>query len=142
MSDYVVSTNIKEMALSMIHRFLSQSYWAAAIPFEMHQKAMKNSLCFGVYAQAGKQVGFARMITDQATFAHMADIFILEAHRGKGLSKVLIEAILKHPDLQGLRRITVTTLDAHGLYEQFGFKALASPQIFMALWNPNVYTSA
>lgn len=103
------------------------------------QRSLENSLCFGVFTQAGEQVGFARMITDKATFAYLADVFILEAHQGQGLSKLLMAAIVEHPDLQGLRRMLLATKDAHGLYQQFGFTALADPDIYMTLHQPNIY---
>lgn len=103
------------------------------------QRALENSLCFGVFTQGGEQVVFARMITDKATFAYLADVFVLEAHQGKGLSKLLMAAILDHPELQGLRRMALATRDAHGLYQQFGFKALAAPEIYMELHTPNLY---
>ncbi|SHO54601.1 acetyltransferase [Vibrio quintilis] len=104
------------------------------------QKAIANSLCFGVYKDSGEQVGFARMITDKATFAYLSDVFISETHRGAGLSKWLIHEIVSHPELQGLRRIVLATSDAHGLYEQYGFKPIANPEIFMQIWQPDVYS--
>lgn len=136
---YNISANREDMDLLAIHKFLSSSYWAQGIPVETLTRAINNSLCFGVFTDAGEQVGFARMITDRATYAYLADVYILEEHRGKGLSKWMMEIIVKHPDLQGLRRITLGTRDAHGLYAQFGFKPLANPQIFMEIWNPDVY---
>ncbi|WP_461535040.1 GNAT family N-acetyltransferase [Spongorhabdus nitratireducens] len=142
MSDYKISTCVEDMDLSVIHEFLTQSYWASDIPQETVEKAVKNSLCFAVLTTSGRQVGFARLITDSATFAYLADVFILEAHRGHGLSKRLMEAIISHPQLQGLRRITLATADAHGLYEQYGFKPLARPETFMEIWVPDVYNPA
>lgn len=140
--EYRISSNIQEMDLSVIHGFISQSYWASNIPLSTLQRAIENSLCFGVFGPSGEQVGFARMITDKATFAYLSDVFILEEHRGKGLSKRLVQEIVSHPQLQGLRRMVLATLDAHGLYEQYGFKALANPQTFMEIWNPDVYKDA
>ena len=125
----------------MIHGFISASYWAAGIPIGTMRRAIENSLCFGVFTEGGDQVGFARMVTDKATFAYLADVFIVAAHRGKGLSKWLMQTILAHPELQGLRRISLATKDAHELYDQFGFKPLANPQIFMELLVPDVYTN-
>ena len=136
---YRISNHYEDMDLSVIHGFIAQSYWAGNIPMETLQQALKNSLCFGVFRNSGEQVGFARMITDRATFAYLADVFILTEHRGKGLSKWLMQEIIEHPELQGLRRMLLATRDAHGLYEQFGFKALANPQSFMELWVPDVY---
>jgi N-acetylglutamate synthase-like GNAT family acetyltransferase len=127
------------MNLSVIHDFISSSYWATGIPLETLKTAIENSLCFGVFTNEGAQVGFARAITDTATFAYLADIFILEAHRGKGLSKWLMTVIMSHPHLQNLRRISLATRDAHELYKQFGFQALANPQTFMEVWRPDVY---
>ena len=142
MPQYRVSTNPKFFELRIIHQFISKSYWAKNIPIELMQKAIENSLCFAVLHHTESKdilVGFARMITDKATFAYLADVFILEEHRGTGLSKQLMKAILSHQDLQGLRRMVLATRDAHGLYEQFGFKKLSDPQIFMELWEPDVY---
>lgn len=138
-----ISTDFEDINLSLVHRYLSDSYWAKNIPFETLKKAIKNSLCFSVLNekvnQTRTQIGFARMITDKASYAYLADVFILQEHRGFGISKQLMKAILAHPDLQGLRRMTLATRDAHSLYEQFGFKALANPNTFMELWVPDVY---
>ncbi|WP_017220162.1 GNAT family N-acetyltransferase [Moritella dasanensis] len=136
---YNVSTNFTDMDLDVIHGFISASYWAKGIPMATLQRSLENSLCFGVFTQGGEQVGFARMITDKATFAYLSDVFVLEAHQGKGLSKLLMTAIIAHPELQGLRRMLLATSDAHGLYQQFGFKALADPDIYMTLHRPNIY---
>jgi GNAT superfamily N-acetyltransferase len=139
MSDAIeISTDPRRFDLDLIHSFLTNSYWAEGIPRDIVQKSIENSLCFGLYDQ-GKQVGFARVITDRATFAYLADVFIVESHRGQGLSKRLMEAIVAHPDLQGLRRWSLITRDAHGLYEQFGFKPLPTPERWMEKHDPNVY---
>jgi N-acetylglutamate synthase-like GNAT family acetyltransferase len=138
-SGYKTSSDIKDMDLNTIHRFISNSYWAKGIPLNTMEKAINNSLCFGVFTECGKQVAFARMITDSATFAYLVDVFVLKEHRGKGLSKLLMQDVTKHSDLQGIRRIALATNDAHGLYEQFGFKALSSPKSFMELHQPDVY---
>lgn len=127
------------MELSVIHGYISRSYWAKNIPLHTMEKAMNNSLCFGVFTDAGVQVGFARVVTDSATFAYLADVFILETHRGKGLSKWLIKVIVDSPDLQGLRRMLLATSDAHRLYTQFGFKQLNAPDKFMELHHSDVY---
>ncbi len=136
---YKISAEISDMNLSVIHQYISRSYWAKDIPQQTMIKAIENSLCFGVFKDSGEQVGFARMITDKATFAYLADVFILENHRGKGLSKWLMDHIVEHPDLQGLRRMVLATRDAHGLYEQYGFTPLNSPSTFMELHQPDVY---
>lgn len=138
-SGYSISSNPKEMDLSVIHGYLSNSYWAKGIPWDVMEKAVKNSLCFGVFTSTGEQVAFARIITDYATFAYLADVFVLQEHRGKGLSKRLLKTIIEYPDLQGLRRMLLATRDAHGLYQQFGFTPLNSPELFMELHQPNVY---
>jgi len=137
--NYKISANFVDMDLEVIHGFISGSYWAKGIPVATLQRALENSLCFGVFTQTGEQVGFARMITDKATFAYLSDVFVLEMHQGKGLSKLLMAAILDHPDLQGLRRMVLATSDAHGLYQQFGFTALAAPEVYMELHTPYLY---
>jgi len=136
---YRISTQVKDMDLSVIHGYLSHSYWSKNIPFNIVETAINNSLCFGVFTQSGIQVAFARMITDTATFAYLADVFVLEEHRGKGISKWLMQEIIEHPKLQGIRRMALATSDAHGLYQQFGFKKLNSPDSFMELHLPDVY---
>ena len=138
-SGYSISSNPKEMDLSVIHGYLSSSYWAKGIPLQVMEKAVNNSLCFGVFTSTGEQVGFARMITDYATSAYLADVFVLEKHRGKGISKWLVKTIIEYPDLKGLRRMLLATSDAHGLYQQFGFTPLNSPELFMELHQPDVY---
>lgn len=138
-SGYKTSSDIKDMDLGVIHGFISNSYWAKGIPLKTMEKAINNSLCFGVFTESGEQVAFARMVTDSATFAYLADVFVLEEHRGKGLSKLLMQVIVAHPDLQGIRRMALATSDAHSLYQQFGFKALSSPESFMELHKPDVY---
>ena len=135
---YRISTNRNEMNIGSIHSYLTSSYWAVGIPKKTMEIAINNSFCFGVLKQSD-QVGFARLVTDYATFAYLADVYILEEHRGIGLSKWLLSEIINHPQLQGLRRIVLATRDAHSLYEKFGFKELGSPEIFMELWSPNVY---
>lgn len=138
-SGYKTSSNIKDMDLSVIHNFISNSYWAKGIPLNTMEKAINNSLCFGVFTDSGEQVAFARMVTDSTTFAYLADVFVTKAHRGNGLSKLLMQTIMAHPNLQGIRRMLLATRDAHNLYEQFGFKALSSPKLFMELHQPDVY---
>lgn len=138
-SGYRVSSFREEMDFDVIHSYISNTYWAEGIPIETFKKALDNSLCFGVFSSEGKQVGFARMITDQATFAYLADVFVDEAHRGKGLSKWLMQEVHDHPSLQGLRRILLATRDAHSLYQQFGYTSLSSPATFMQKWQPDIY---
>lgn len=128
---YKISTDKSLLNVALIHQFLGQeSYWAQNIPVETVQRSIDSSLCFGIY-QGDQQVGFARIISDQATFAYLADVFVLPEHRGKGLSKRLLETISNWPGLQGLRRWILVTRDAHTLYEQFGFTALDKPDFFM-----------
>jgi GNAT superfamily N-acetyltransferase len=145
--EYLISTESAWLDLDFIHQFLSgHSYWARGIPRDVVARSIANSLCFGVYAVVNtdpaadrRQVGFARVTTDRATFAYLADVFILAEYRGQGLSKRLMEAVLAHPDLQGLRRWMLATADAHELYRKFGFAALAQPESFMQRHNPDVY---
>jgi GNAT superfamily N-acetyltransferase len=133
-----ISADRNRFNLDLIHSFLASSYWAPGVPREVVARSLDNSLCFGVYDR-GKQVGFARVITDRATFAYLADVFILGSHRGRGLSKRLMEAIMSHPELQDLRRWSLVTRDAHGLYERFGFRSLAAPERWMERHDANVY---
>ena len=138
---FCVSTDPARLDLALIHDFLSRrSYWAMGIPLETVRRSIDNSLCFGLY-HSQTQVGFARVVTDQSTFAYLGDVFVLEEFRGRGLGKWLLEQIVNHPDLQGLRRFVLGTRDAHGLYEQFGFRALASPERFMEIHHPGMYES-
>ena len=135
-----ISSELKDMDLDAVHDYISKSYWAKGIPIDTLKSAMQNSICFGVFDKVGAQVGFARAVTDCATYAYLADVYILEEHRGIGLSKWLMSEVLSHPSLQGLRRITLATRDAHSLYQKFGFKALEQPEIFMEDWDPSVYS--
>jgi GNAT superfamily N-acetyltransferase len=136
---FSVSTDPARLDLDLIHDFLSRhSYWAPGIPLEIVRRSLENSLCFGVY-QGRSQVGFARVVTDKATFAYLGDVFVLEEFRERGLAKWLMQLIVDHPDLQGLRRVILGTRDAHGLYEKFGFRALASPERFMEIHRPDAY---
>jgi GNAT superfamily N-acetyltransferase len=145
--EYLISTDPTKLDLHLIHEFLSEhSYWARGIPRDVVARSISHSLCFGAYALGNgqpdsdwHQVGFARVATDKATFAYLADVFVLPEHRGQGLSKRLMEAVLGHPDLQGLRRWMLATADAHELYRRFGFTALSQPGNFMQLHNPDVY---
>ena len=135
-----VDCNISRLDIPLIHRFLSEeSLWAKGISLDVVERSLKNSLCFGGYLDSG-QIAFARVISDYATFANLVDVFVLPNHRSKGYGKKLMESIMVHPELQGLRRFTLATADAHGLYKHYGFKALAKPQAFMESYNPNIYT--
>jgi GNAT superfamily N-acetyltransferase len=140
-TDYTITADKQRFDLAAIHAFLSRSYWSPGVPMSVVEKALANSVAFGLLLGAD-QVGFARVVTDKATFAYLADVYVLEAHRGKGLSKRLIEAVLAHEDLQGLRRFLLATKDAHGLYAQFGFKPLANPSRMLERWNTDAYSSS
>jgi len=136
---FEISTDKSRLDIEMIHRFLAEeSYWAKNRSLEQTKTAIENSICFGVY-QGERQVGFARVISDQATFAYLGDVFILDEFRGQGLSKKLMEAVVSHPDLQGLRRWVLATRDAHGLYEKYGFMPLKFPERWMELPAPDAY---
>ena len=157
---YSISTDKSKMDIDFIHGFLTRSYWAEGVTKDIIKKSVNGSLCFGVFRNdpsplasvsggqslwrrhAGKQVGFARMVTDEATFAYLADVFIIEDHRRKGLSKWLMETIMSYPGLQGLRRMLLATRDAHGLYTQFGFTPLNNPERWMQIHNPDIYKNA
>ncbi|HVT36074.1 MAG TPA: GNAT family N-acetyltransferase, partial [Nevskiaceae bacterium] len=140
-SGYTISSDASRLDLHAIHAYLTrESYWARGIPFETVQRAIGNSLCFGVYEQgSGRQVGFARLITDRATFAYLADVYIDTAHRGRGLSKQLVAAVMAHAEVQGLRRWLLATADAHGLYRQFGWSGLSKPERIMERVFPDIY---
>ena len=130
-SGYLISDNPQKLDLEVIHGYLRRSYWAENVAREIVERSVQNSLCLGIYAPQGEQVGFVRLITDYATFAWVCDVFVLEEHRGRGLSKAAIQAALAHPQLQTLRRFALATRDAHGLYQQFGFTPLAHPENHM-----------
>jgi GNAT superfamily N-acetyltransferase len=148
---FIISDDKTRLQLDVIYTFLSEeSYWARGVPRSVIERAVEHSMCFGLYDVSQqnvseqkegneRQVGFARLVTDRATFAYLADVFVLPELRGQGLSKMLMHFILEHPDVQGLRRWMLGTRDAHGLYAQFGFAPLDRPEIFMQIHNPNVY---
>jgi GNAT superfamily N-acetyltransferase len=139
--EYTISTDRSRLDLNLIHNYLSnESYWATGRARDVVERAIQNSLPFGIY-QATAQVGFARIVTDYATFAWVADVFVLPAHRGRGLSKWLMEVIIAHPQLQGFRRWVLSTRDAHGLYERFGFIPLHRPERWMERPDPNMKES-
>ena len=135
---YYISTDKNRLDLAVIHAFLTRSYWAAGIPIETVKKSLEHSLNFGVYRE-GEQVGFARVITDYATFAYIGDVFILEDYRGQGLSKWLMQVIADHPELQGLRRWVLLTRDAHELYRKTRFTEPVNPERYMEKVFPDVY---
>ena len=136
---FKISTDPKRLDRERIHEFLKSSYWAPGISREVVDRSIEGAMCFGVY-EGDEQVGFARVITDQATFAYLADVFVLESHRGRGLSVWMMEAIRAHPELQGLRRWILMTRDAHGLYEKFGFRRMADTGRCMEILDREVYT--
>jgi GNAT superfamily N-acetyltransferase len=135
---YAISTDQCKLDVDAIYAFLSASYWATDIPREVVERSLRNSLCFGLYHN-DSQIGLARVISDYATVAYIGDVYVLPEHRGRGLSKWMMECVLAHPDLQHLRRWTLVTRDAHRLYEKFGFKPLKRPEGFMELHNPGIY---
>jgi GNAT superfamily N-acetyltransferase len=137
-----ISTDPAELDLEALHACLSRSYWAAGIPREIVERSVRHSLCFGVYderEEPRRQVAFARVVTDRATFAYLGDVFVVEDYRGRGLSKWLMECIRGHPELQGLRRWSLATRDAHGLYGRFDFTPLADPGRWMEIYDAEVY---
>jgi len=134
-NEFLISTDKKKLDIQLIKNYLcNESYWAKNIPVATVKKSIEGSFCFGLYVQGNKnisQIGFARVITDHATFAYLADVFIIEKYRGQGLSKWMMGEIMEHPELQGLRRWLLATKDAHGLYTQFGFSPLDKPERIM-----------
>jgi len=136
-----ISTDFARLDIPLIYRYLSEeSSWAVGIGRDVVERAIDNSLCFGAYLD-GSQVAFARVISDYATFANLVDVFVLPAYRGRGYSKQLIQAVVDHPSLQRLRRFTLATSDAHGLYSRFGFAAPGRPELLMEKYFPNLYLS-
>ncbi|MCF8173895.1 MAG: GNAT family N-acetyltransferase [Burkholderiaceae bacterium] len=136
--DFLVTDRPQDLDIGIIHGYLHESYWARGIPRATLEKALANSLCCGLYHDT-RQIGFARAVTDRATFAYLADVFVLEAFRGQGLGKWLVSCLLAHPELQGLRRLLLVTADAHELYRQQGFKDLQAPQRFMEIHAADIY---
>ena len=135
---YRITTDPGKLDLAAVHAFLSRSFWAEGIPKATVAKAIANSLCFGLF-DGDDQVGFARVVTDRATYAYLCDVYVLETHRGQGLGKWLIETVMAHPDLQGLRRFQLVTRDAHGLYSRHGFEAPISPDRHMEIFKHGMY---
>lgn len=137
-SEFRITDERADLDMEIIHSFLRESYWAKGIPRPIVEKAIKNSVCFGLYHDS-KQIGFARVVTDLATFAYLSDVFVIPAFRGRGLGKWLISCVLIHPELQGFRRWLLATRDAHGLYESNGFVSLPKPEWFMEINDPEIY---
>ena len=136
--DYLISTNNDLLDVSMIHNFLANSYWAKGIPRDIVERSIENSLAFGLYKDS-EQIGFARVISDFATYAYVGDVFVLDAFRGQSLGVWLMEIIVSHPRLQGLRRWSLLTRDAHWLYERVGFTPIPAPERYMEKTVPNIY---
>jgi GNAT superfamily N-acetyltransferase len=148
--EFLISTSRERLSLDVVYGFLTNCYWARGIPREVVARSIEHSLCFGIYDESPRlakearhgapaQVGFARVVSDFATVAYLGDVFVLESHRGQGLSKWLMECVMKHPALQNLRRWILLTRDAHGLYSQFGFTPVNAPERYMEFHRPNVY---
>ena len=137
--ELVLSTDRQRLDLNVVHGFLANCYWARGIPREIVARSIEHSLCFGIYDGSGAQLGFARVVSDFATVTYLGDVFVLESHRGRGLSKWMMQCIMQHPALQGLRRWILLTRDAHGLYSQFGFTPLKSADRYMELHRPDIY---
>jgi GNAT superfamily N-acetyltransferase len=136
---YTISDDPTRLDLQAIQAYLSRAYWSAGIPFEIVERAVRGSLCIGAYDSAGAQVGLTRLISDYATFCYVSDVYVLESHRGRGLSKAMLAIAMDHPSLQGLRRWSLVTDDAHELYRQFGFVPLAQPERHMERLDPEIY---
>ena len=136
---YAISDDSARLDPGAIHAYLTRSYWSAGIPFEVVERSVRGSLCIGAYDRAGGQVGLVRLISDYATYCYVCDVYVLEEHRGQGLSKAMLAMAVDHPMLQGLRRWSLMTGDAHGLYRQFGFTAGAHPAQYMERFRPDIY---
>jgi GNAT superfamily N-acetyltransferase len=136
---YTISDDPTRLDLRAMHAYLTRSYWAENIPFEVVERSVRNSLCVGVYDSHGAQVGLSRFISDYATFCYVCDVYVLEEHRGRGLSKEMLAFAMDHPRLQGLRRWQLVTADAHDLYRKFGFTAPGRPERAMERTDPHVY---
>jgi len=139
LGEFVISTSRERLSLDVVHSFLTNCYWAKGIPREIVARSIEHSLCFGIYEGSGAQVGFARVVSDFATVAYLGDVFVLESHRGRGLSKWLMQCVMQHPALQHLRRWILLTRDAHGLYSQFDFTLVSAPERYMELHQPEIY---
>ena len=138
-SAVVITNHLHEMDFQTIHEFIRNSYWARNIPVSTLQKALQNSLCFAALDAQQNTVGFARMVTDKATFGYLSDVFVLPEWRGRGVSREILDAVVAHPDLQGLRRFMLATKDAHGLYTKYGFSPVQDASPLMQIWQPDIY---
>lgn len=138
-SEYRISLDPADLQFDVIHGYLSRSYWSPGIPREMVEKAARNSLCVGAYGPDGVQVGFARLVTDHTTFGYLADVFVLEEHRGRGISRAMVEALMALPEVKGMRRLMLATRDAHGLYEKLGWARVTDPAPLMQIRRENLY---
>jgi len=136
--EFTISTDPGRIDLDVVHGFLTRSYWAEGIPREIVAKSIEHSLCFSLFHR-DRQIGFARVITDYATFGYLGDVFVLEEYRGRGLARWLMEVVHAHPELQGFRRWVLLTRDAHALYRRMGYTTLAAPERYMERWAPEVY---
>jgi GNAT superfamily N-acetyltransferase len=136
--EYWITTDPEKLDLDAIHAYLSRSFWAEGIPKETVARSIANSLCFGLFDRSA-QIGFARVVTDRATYAYLCDVYVLESYRGNGLGKWLVETVMAHPDLQGLRRFQLVTRDAHGLYSRHGFETPAHPKRQMEIFKHGMY---
>jgi len=140
---YEISTDPARLDVAAMHAYLTRSYWSPGIPFAIVERAVRNSLCFGLYERAsGAQVGLSRVVTDHATFAYLCDVYVLEEHRDRGLGKFMMRAVMAHPALSGARRAMLGTRDAHGLYAQYGFQAPPDDGVLMQVLRPDMYRSA
>lgn len=139
---YTVTTDPARLDLAAVHDFLVHAYWCEGVPRELLARAFANSLCFSLLTEGSRQVGLARVCTDSATFAYLMDVYVLPDHRGQGLGRWLIECVMDHPRLAGLRRFSLITRDAHGLYSPFGFRPLAHPERHMEIVKPDLYRRA
>jgi GNAT superfamily N-acetyltransferase len=138
--EYTLTTDPERVDVDALHAFLTRSYWAANIPRDVVERSVRHSLNFTLL-HGSSQVGFTRVVTDYATFAYVGDVYVLEAHRGRGLSRWMMETVVAHPELQGFRRWSLLTRDAHGLYARIGFTPLAAPERWMERWAPNAYAA-
>jgi GNAT superfamily N-acetyltransferase len=136
---YTISDDPSRLDFEAMHAYLKRAYWSQEIPLDVVERAARGSLCIGAYDASGAQVGLTRLISDYATFAYVCDVYVLEEHRGRGLSKAMMAMASEHPKLQGLRRWMLVTLDAHGLYAQFGFEAIVNQERFMERIVPDIY---
>jgi ribosomal protein S18 acetylase RimI-like enzyme len=136
--DFTVVTDPSKLDVAAIHAYLSRAYWSEGIPRRIVERAIANSMCFGLF-KGKEQIGLARVVTDRATYAYLCDVYVLEEFRGKGLGVWLMECVMSHPDLQGLRRFSLATRDAHGLYRKFGFDELRKPQSQMEIVHHDIY---